>query len=126
MTDLKSKTRHHAGRRLTFVRDLTRCLFALCLAACGAASSGSEQDFTIRSTVSATYGGRPVGGSSVLFQRQVWRQSNDTRGEATVLHPGGAKRAYLVTLDDTYTHIDTGIFQTTFNLNPHSCRQAGP
>ena len=99
---------------------------ALCLSACGLASSSSEQDFTIRSTVTATYGGKPVEGSAVVFQRLVWESRNYTRGEAPVIHLGNGKRAYLVMLDDTYGNLYIGAIQTAFNPYPRPCRGRWP
>ena len=64
-----------------------------------------QKDFTIKSTITATYDGKPIKGSAVLFQRLESSSRNYTRGEATVLELGNGKRAYLLLVDRDITHV---------------------
>ena len=54
-------------------------------AGCGGGLSEDRHDFTIRSTIHATYGGRRVEGSAVLSQRMEIGRRNRTLGEASTV-----------------------------------------
>ena len=65
----------------------------------------NKDNFTIKSIITATYDGKPVEGTAVLYQRYDYKPTNYTRGEATVLHLGDNKRAYLLTTDRYFRHL---------------------
>lgn len=88
---------------MRFYSVILMVIAALLFVGCGIFED--QKDFTIRSTITATYDGKPIEGSAVLFQRLENSSRNYTRGEATVLDLGNGKRAYLLLVDRNFTHV---------------------
>jgi len=98
-------------------------LSVLLLAGCGGVD---EKNFTIKSTITATYDGKAVQGSAILFQRLENNSRILTRGEATVLELGNGKRAYLLLVDRNFKLIYPRVIYNAFGPPKWNYRKAVP
>jgi len=97
---------------------------ALLMTGCGVVAD--KKDFTIRSTITASYDGKPIEGSAVLFQRLENSSRNYTRGEATVLELGNEKRAYLLLVDRNVKHVYSRAIYTAYGPEKREPKKAVP
>lgn len=82
--------------KLLFISTIL--IILIVLAGCSPSSSDSK-DFYLNVTVKGTYNGKPVEGTSVIYQRIVVSQSSHTRGEAVRVDLGNGNSVYLSLLD---------------------------